>query len=508
MSTSIFEIIGPVMVGPSSSHTAGMARIGRMAHNIAGEDLKDIHIRFSPMLRNTYHGHRSDVALIGGIIGIREDDIRIKDSMVLAKQKGIEIEIGFLPQHMYPQNTVWLELECRSGRSVSILGTSIGGGSIIINKIDDIFIQLAPEQWHILIWSKKEPALKIEGALLQRGKKEGEFITCISLPDKPSKKTLEQIQKEKDIHTIRLLEPILAYGSTIWEQACNSCAEICRKSKEDRITFSDIAICYEMERSGFSKETICRHMSLLYQKMKDSAAEATEDSHHLLYGLASGTDGKSLRKAVEEGKTISGEIIPMAVSIALEIMEYNASMGVIVAAPTAGSSGIVPGCFLTVQKKYGFSDKEIVKALFVSGLIGVIMSHRHVSFSGSVGGCQGEIGVSAAITAAGLVSLFTDDTEQIVHAMAICLKNLLGLVCDPIAGPIEIPCIKRNAVGTANAFISADMAMAGIRSFIPPDEVIDALVDVEKRLPQELKCATSGGLASTPTAKAIRKRID
>ena len=136
-----------------------------------------------------------------------------------------------------------------------------------------------------------------------------------------------------------------------------------------------------------------------------------------------------------------------------------------------------------------------------------IMAHRKVSFSGSVGGCQGEVGVSSAISAAGMVSLFTKNPTKIVHGMALCLKNLLGLVCDPIAGPIEIPCIKRNAVGAANAFISADMALAGIESFIPPDEVIDALVDVEERLPQELKCATVGGLACTCTAKKIREKL-
>ncbi len=507
MSTSIFEIIGPVMLGPSSSHTAGMARIGKMAYHIAGEELKKIYIRFSPMLRNTYRGHRSDVAFIGGILGMSEDDVRIKDSIVLAKQKGIDIQIGFLPKNMYPQNTVWLEMECKSGRNVSLMGTSIGGGSIVIHKIDDVFMKLVPEQWHILIWSKKELVLHMEGFLIQYGKTKTKFITCISMLHEPSKEILQQIQKEKEIHTIRLIPPVLSYGSTILEQTYDSCAEICKKSKEQKIAFGDIAMCYEMERSGFSKEVVYRQMSLLYQKMKESATEAAKKPHRLLYGLASGTDGKALRNAVEKGKTISGKTIPMAVSIALEIMEYNASMGTIVAAPTAGSSGIVPGCFITVQKKYGFSDEEMVKALFVSGLIGVIMSHRQVSFSGSVGGCQAEVGVSAAITAAGLVSLFTDDAEQIVQAMAICLKNLLGLVCDPIAGPIEIPCIKRNAIGTANAFISADMAMAGIRSFIPPDEVIDALVDVEKRLPQELKCATSGGLACTQTAKAIRKKI-
>ena len=139
--------------------------------------------------------------------------------------------------------------------------------------------------------------------------------------------------------------------------------------------------------------------------------------------------------------------------------------------------------------------------------MGVITANRDVSFSGSVGGCQGEVGVSSAITAAGLTSLFTADPEAIVHAMAMCLKNLLGLVCDPIAAPIEVPCIKRNAVGVANAFTSADMAISGIRSYIPPDQVIDALVDVEQRMPQELKCATVGGLACTEKACWLREEL-
>ena len=149
----------------------------------------------------------------------------------------------------------------------------------------------------------------------------------------------------------------------------------------------------------------------------------------------------------------------------------------------------------------------MVDALFVSALAGVVMAEREVSFSGSVGGCQGEVGVSSAITAAGLTSLFTREPEAIFHAMAMSLKNLLGLVCDPIAGPIEVPCIKRNAVGVSNAFTAADMALSGIRSYIPPDEVIDALVDTERRLPQELKCATVGGLACTATACRLRKQL-
>ena len=227
-----------------------------------------------------------------------------------------------------------------------------------------------------------------------------------------------------------------------------------------------------------------------------------------IYGLTGGEDGRKLMKLVGDGATVSGGLIPLATARALGVMEYNASMGCIVAAPTAGSAGIVPGCAVTVQEKFGFTDDQIVDSLFVSALIGVVMSHRDVSFSGSVGGCQGEVGVSSAIAAAGVASLFSDDPQVPLEAMAICLKNLLCLICDPIAGPIEVPCIKRNAVGVANAMISADMAKAGIASYIPPDQVIDALIDVEHRLPAELRCTTTGGLACAEKAVCLRARLE
>ena len=146
-------------------------------------------------------------------------------------------------------------------------------------------------------------------------------------------------------------------------------------------------------------------------------------------------------------------------------------------------------------------------ALFVSAITGVIMAHRQVSFSGAVGGCQGEVGVSSAIAAAGIASLFSKDPAVVFEAMGMCMKNLLGLVCDPIAGPIEVPCIKRNAVGVANAFISADMACVGITSYIPPDEVIDALKDVQRRLPMELRATTIGGLACSHTGVCLREKL-
>ncbi|MDD4076214.1 MAG: L-serine ammonia-lyase, iron-sulfur-dependent, subunit alpha [Eubacteriales bacterium] len=283
--------------------------------------------------------------------------------------------------------------------------------------------------------------------------------------------------------------------------------QIVETCEAERKTLDAFALEYEIERAGKSEDEILRLMQYQLDVMKAAAEHGLYADNEMLYGLTSGCDGKKLLQKYEEGKTIAGGLVPYATAIALGIMEYNASMGRIVAAPTAGSAGIVPGCLLSAQEQYAFSDEKVIRALLVSALVGVVMAHREVSFSGSVGGCQGEVGVSSAMAAAGLAALFTDDPKAPFAAMAICMKNLLGLVCDPIAGPIEVPCIKRNAVGVANAFISAEMALAGIESYIPPDQVVDALIDVERRLPGALRCTTTGGLACTQKAVCLRAKL-
>lgn len=309
------------------------------------------------------------------------------------------------------------------------------------------------------------------------------------------------------VRRVSLVRPVLPYGVTLdTVQSCASCAGACSLAQKEGVTLAEIAIRYEMSRSGFSRQQVRQQMHSHLTQLRRSVEEGKK-GQTMLYGLTSGHDGKQMLEAISAGKTISGGIVPEAVARAIGVMEYNGAMGCVVAAPTAGSAGIVPGCVTMAQDHFHFSDEEIVDALFVAGLMGVIMAHRDVSFSGSVGGCQGEVGVSSAITAAALTSLFTPDAEAVAHAMAMCLKNLLGLVCDPIAGPVEVPCIKRNAVGVANAFTSADLALAGIRSFIPPDEVIDALVDVEQRMPTELRCAAVGGLACTATGCRVREQL-
>lgn len=509
MSISIFEIIGPIMIGPSSSHTAGMARIGMITNRIVDEEIADVHLSLSPMLKNTYRGHRTDAALIGGTIGLRECSPEICKAIEIAHNRGISTHVDFLPADQYPQNTALLCVNCRSGRQVTVVGTSVGGGSIAISNVDGVKMDIAPDAFHLVVWSSAALPCELFStkAKIQSGAGRMGWVTCATFVKMPDKTLTELIRNMANVQKVSVVTPVLEYGVSLpTVQALHSCDEACALAESKQISLAEAAIQYEMSRSGFSREEIRSRMAKQLQQMKVSVQEGAKDNH-LLYGLASGKDARLLMQKANDGTTISGGIVPLAVARALGVMEYNGSMGCIVAAPTAGSSGIVPGCMTTVQETYHLSDDQLVDALFVSGLMGVIMANKGVSFSGSVGGCQGEVGVSSAISAAGMASLFTDDLRKIVHAMAICLKNLLGLVCDPIAGPIEIPCIKRNAVGVANAFISADMALAGIESFIPPDEVIDALVDVERRLPQELKCATVGGLACTYTAQKVRKEL-
>lgn len=399
-------------------------------------------------------------------------------------------------------------MTAEDGTVVTVRGISVGGGSISIEAVDEKPIRLKPDCYHVLIWGKgaseAADSISLPHSLIQ--KEPG--LSCITVPNEPDAEIVSAFGQLPGIERTRLVRPVLGYGATISEKKkVDRLDDMLRICKEEHLSLAEFAQQYEEDRSGFSRKRIRALMQRQLEVMRESDRHGLKEEFKMLYGLTSGMDGKRLMQVCETGKSISGGLIPVATAKALGIMEYNASMGCIVAAPTAGSAGIVPGCILTLQETFGFSDNEIVDAMFVSAIIGVVMAHREVSFSGAVGGCQGEVGVSSAIAAAGIASLFSNDPSVPVEAMSMCMKNLLGLICDPIAGPVEVPCIKSNAVGVANAFISADMACAGIESYLPGDQVIDALIDTERRLPFELRGSTIGGLACAEKAKELREKL-
>lgn len=508
MSTSLFEIVGPVMLGPSSSHTAGMARIGVMAHRIAGFIPRAITLRLSPTLSTTYRGHRTDYALIGGAIGWGESDPRLRNTLEEAEKAGISIGYAFYPRNVVHPNTAQLEMVSPEGLQVNVRGVSIGGGSLIIDAIDGDSITLEADRYHIVLFTDGSADLSTlalpSGAQLQAGEK----VTALSMPDAPDPALVSALEGLPGVSRLRLVEPVLGYGATVSERLrFTSCEELADYCKNQNLTLPQLAADYESDRSGRSAASVRALMLQQLEVMKESVRRGLECENQMLYGLTDGKDAKRLQKVWAEGKSISGGIVPGAIAKAIGVMEYNASMGCIVAAPTAGSAGIVPGCLVMLQEAYGFSDDRIVDAMLVAAMLGVVMAHRDVSFSGSVGGCQGEVGVSSGIAAAGIASLFSDDPQVPMQAMAMAIKNVTGLACDTIAGPVEVPCIKRNAMGVANAFAAAEMACAGIVSYLPPDQVLDALRDAEKRLPCELRATTVGGLASAEKAVELRKKL-
>ena len=223
-------------------------------------------------------------------------------------------------------------------------------------------------------------------------------------------------------------------------------------------------------------------------------------------GLA-GQDGEKIARARVQGSLLCGPLLGLVMEKAVKMGESNACMRRIVAAPTAGSCGVVPAVLLSLEQEKGYAREEMIKALYVCAGIGGVIAQR-ASISGAAGGCQAEIGAASAMAAGGVAFLCGGSGEAICHAAALAMKNLLGLACDPVGGLVEVPCIKRNVCGAVNALTSADLAIAGIRSRIPPDEVFDAMRSIGRLLPEELRETGRGGLAATPTGIAFREGME
>ncbi|GGG92946.1 L-serine ammonia-lyase, iron-sulfur-dependent, subunit alpha [Staphylococcus pragensis] len=275
---------------------------------------------------------------------------------------------------------------------------------------------------------------------------------------------------------------------------------------ENKMSFADIMIKEEMELSGKSREEVRETMKQNLEVMRDAVKKGTTgDGVESVTGYT-GHDAAKIRDYNENNHALSGYEMMEAVKGAVATNEVNAAMGIICATPTAGSSGTIPGVLFKLEKTHNLTEDQMIDFLFVSSLFGRVVANN-ASVAGATGGCQAEVGSASAMAAAAAVSITGGEPEASGHAMALAISNLLGLVCDPVAGLVEIPCVMRNAIGSGNALISADLALAGVESRIPVDEVIEAMDKVGRGLPAELRETGLGGLAGTPTGEAIKKKI-
>ncbi len=275
------------------------------------------------------------------------------------------------------------------------------------------------------------------------------------------------------------------------------------KASENRDIF-EVVLDSDCTDRGVSREASLEKMHALYAAIR-RAREGYDPALHSASGMVGG-DGAKMREYVQKGKTICGDYIGQVIAQALEMGESNACMKCIVAAPTAGSCGVLPAVLLPYQAREGLDDNAMVRAMYIAGAIGQVVAAK-ASIAGAAGGCQAEIGTASAMGAAALCYLGGGSAQAVCHAAAIAIKSMLGLVCDPIAGLVEVPCVKRNAAGAMIAMSSADMALAGIRSAVPPDEVILAMREVGDKMDVSLKETGVGGVAGTPFGQKIAEKM-
>lgn len=286
--------------------------------------------------------------------------------------------------------------------------------------------------------------------------------------------------------------------------ALDSMKEIFDRMEQEGKPFWEIVLETDMDERQVTRNQSMAKMLITWQAMAD-AADSYTGRRKSVSGLVGG-DGMKMRQYCLRGEAMSGGYVSEVIAEALSMAESNACMCRIVAAPTAGACGVLPAVLLPLCRYEELSQHQLLEALYVASGIGAVIAYR-ACIAGASGGCQAEIGTASAMAAGALVALRGGTGEQIGHAVAMALKNLMGLICDPVAGLVEVPCVKRNVIGAVNAVSVADMAMAGITSRIPVDEVIDAMGEVGRRMPVEFRETALGGLAVTPTGQAITERI-
>ena len=274
--------------------------------------------------------------------------------------------------------------------------------------------------------------------------------------------------------------------------------ELLALCQEKKLPISEVMRQREILLGETTAEIVDQRMDRVLEIMKDAAFSPIKDPVISMGGLIGG-EARKLCEFHNLGKSLCGNVLGKGITYAMATLETNASMGLIVASPTAGSAGIATGMMLALQEVYGFSDKKIRQALFNAGAIGYL-AMRNATVAGAVGGCQAEVGIASAMAASAAVELLGGTPLQCTYAASTVLMNMLGLVCDPVGGLVEYPCQNRNAAGVSNALIAAEMSLAGIPQFIPLDEMIDAMYTVGKKLPAELRETALGGCAATPSA--------
>jgi len=516
---SIFnDVIGPVMRGPSSSHTAASVRIGRLLHQFYGGRLKKVIFEFEPQgsLATTYNGQGSDIGLVGGLMGMDTADARLIDALKMAPQEGLAVEFKITPYPAEHPNTYRVRVIADQAREDSFTFISTGGGMIELQEINGAATSIKGDYYETLLFfgikdfnHSDHLAADLKYNLptadeIQISKAAYHYLIDIKSSKPLSEADLAKlfINDSKPDRVVKL-EPVLPVRSrkdiTV---PFLSAAEIIENKRYRQKSLADLAIIYERARSGLDQKAVvemaCSLVRVMRSAVKDGLA-GTDYRDRILGPQAATLNSYG-------GLLVGGMLNRRVISYITAIMETKSAMGVIVAAPTAGSCAGLPGTILAVADELSLSEDELARALLAAGLIGIFIA-AHSTFAAEECGCQAECGSGSGMAAAALVQLAGGSSEKALAAASLAMQNTIGLACDPVANRVEVPCLGKNILAGMNALAAADMALAGYDQVIPLDQTIAAQDQVGRLMPAAICCTGKAGLSVTTASEAVAKRL-
>lgn len=519
--TSAFEILGPIMVGPSSSHTAGALRCAKVASTLIEGEISRVRFTLWNSFCHTYRGHGTDRALVAGTLGLDTDDERIRDAFELAREKGLSFEfvMGGDDPSIHP-NTVDIHLESSTGARADVRGESLGGGRMRISSINGVHVEISGLYATLFVAHRDAPGAlaSLTGALANSGtniafcrtyrtEAGGQAYSVFETDGMPGPDVLPSVRALDLVNYATFIEMpgsavSLAPGVSM-PDLFDDASQLLDACAARGLSIGGVMRLREEQMLGV--DAAHANMERVARVMREETSAPLERPQRSLGGFIGGEAKLVSDGARTYARTLLGSTQSDATARAMAVLERSASMGIIVAAPTAGSAGVVPGCVLALADALDLDDETIEEGLYAAAAVGLILS-TSACVAGAEGGCQAEVGSAAAMAAAALVQMHGGTPGQALDAASIAISNLLGLVCDPVGGLVEVPCQNRNAIGVAAAFTGAQLALSGVRSFVPFDEMAAVMLNVGHALPASLRETAKGGIATAPSALAACSR--
>ncbi|MDB4584472.1 L-serine ammonia-lyase, iron-sulfur-dependent, subunit alpha [Draconibacterium sp.] len=513
---SIFnDVIGPVMRGPSSSHTAASWRIARTCLDILKEPLKKAVIDFDKngAWAPNFREQGTTMGIDGGLLGLEIADDRMKNTELVAKEKGISItyEINSFPTNH--ANTVRLSLEGIKGKKVHVVAASLGGGSFEIQKINDFEVYIPGGYYELLIFTKGNQrtldhlkSILTPGYQISESVKGDKKLFNVKSSNKFLEKELDHLNfhfQEDEIVVINPLLPVVLGNES--EMPFTTISSLFEYAKKENLDLGELGLIYEKHLSGLSDAELFNKMQNIIEVIETSISTGLKGTNYKDRILHQ--QSHLIKEARKKRKISQNSLVNNIVANVTAIMESKSGMEVIVANPTAGSCGTVGGVIKAVADDLNSTKEDKIKAYFAAGLAGAYFA-QGPGFSAEEHGCQVECGAAGGMAAAGIAQLFGGTVKQAIGAASLAVQNSIGMVCDPVADRVEVPCLGKNVSAAMNALSSATMACAGFNAVIPYDEVIQTVSKVSIQMPTCVKCTGLGGLAVTPTSIRLKKDLE